>query len=450
MKKQNIIAVCLLLSTFGAEAQNISTYAGNGTGGYAGDGAAATAAELNTPYGVALDGSGNLYIADGNNARIRKVNSAGVISTFAGNGIGISNGDGGSATAASIGNPFSITFDGSGNAYIVNNTNHNVRKVNSAGVISTIAGTGTAGYNGDGIVATTAQLNYPTSVAVDGSGNVYIADGSNNCVRKINSSGIISKFAGGGMSGVGDGGAATAAQLLLPYGVAVDASGNVYIADATDHRIRKVNTSGIISTIAGNGTTGYSGDGAAATLAQISPNGICLDASGNIYFTDGTTRIRKINSAGIVTTVAGNGANGFSGDGMAATMAQLANPNGVAVDATGNLYIADLMNNRIRKVTASVSTTVSQSLLPDSKIVVYPNPSKGIFEIRGVIGSKANEPIAVSVFNVLGQLVYSEDIFTQAGIINAKIALANLKGGLYTISIISQTESTIQRIVIDQ
>lgn len=453
MKRKNIMAVCLLLGTFAAQAQTISTIAGNGTSGFSGDGTSATIAQLNSPAGVAVDGSGNVYIADQNNARIRKVNSSGIISTFAGTGIGLSTGDGGAATAADIGNPGGVATDGLGNVYIVDVTNHCVRKVNTSGTISTIAGTGTAGYNGDGINATTAQLNYPSNVAIDGSGNVYIADGNNHRIRKINSSGIISTFAGSGSSGLGNGGPATAAQLYIPFGVAVDGSGNVYISDvaAGNNLVRKVNTSGIINAFAGTGTSGFSGDGGAATAAEISPNGISVDGSSNVYIADGLGHIRKVNSAGIISSVAGNGTNGYIGDGMAATASELNNPNDVKVDGSGNLYIADFTNNRIRKVTlSSISAGVRQVTESNNEIVLLPNPNTGTFTIKGSLNSTADETVSLEIINMLGQAVYSKKIVAEKGSINIQMQLPGVANGSYLLKIVSETEKINYRFMIER
>ena len=350
-------------------AGNISTVAGNGTQGFSGDGGAATAAQLGQPQGVAVDGSGNLYIADRSNRRIHKVDTAGNISTVAGGAVG----DGGAAVAAQLYFPEGVAVDGSGNLYIADWTNNRIRKVDSSGNITTVAGTGTSGFSGDGAAAGAAQLNEPRGVAVDGSGNLYIADGDNDRIRKIAivpgfsagilSSGVITTVAGGG-STLGDGGAATAAQLRFPQGVALDGSGNLYIADWGNSRIRKVDSAGNITTVAGTGTSGFSGDGGAATAAQLRfPQGVALDGSGNLYIADTNNhRIRKVDSSGIITTVAGTGTSGFSGDGAAATAAQLNRPNDVAVDGSGNLYIADTSNERIRKVDSSgvISTVVRQ------------------------------------------------------------------------------------------
>lgn len=236
-----------------------------------------------------------------------------------------------------------------------------------AQIITTIAGNGTFGFSGDGSQATAAEFSMPEGVATDTAGkNIYVADFANNRIRKIvSSTGIITTVAGGGSSGLGDGGQATAAELNMAQGVAVDNNGNIYIADTWDQRIRKVDAStGIINTVAGNGTNNFSGDGGQATSAEINfPNSVALDTSGNIYFSDqNNNRIRKITvSTGIITTVAGNGTNGFSGDGAQATDAEIGLPTGLAVDASGNIYISDQNNSRIRKVDAStgIITTVA-------------------------------------------------------------------------------------------
>ena len=335
-----------------ADDRTIETVAGGGSS--FGDRGAATAGQLNTPSGVALDGAGNLYIADTNNHRIRKVDaSTGNISTVAGTGTDGYSGDGGAATAARLNSPSGVAVDGAGNLYIADTGNSRIRKVDSSGNISTVAGTGTDGYSGDGAAATAARLNSPSGVAVDGAGNLYIADTGNSRIRKVDSSGNISTVAGTGTRGFsGDGAAATSAQLRNPQGVALDGAGNLYIADRFNHRIRKVDSSGNISTVAGSATRGFSGDGAAATSAGLwGPWDVAVDGSGNLYIADRfNQRIRKVDSAGVITTVAGTGTRSFGGDGSAATAAQLNGPRGVALDGAGNLYIADSNNHRIRKV----------------------------------------------------------------------------------------------------
>jgi sugar lactone lactonase YvrE len=338
-------------------AGKISTVAGTGTEGYSGDGGLATAAQLNKPYNVTVDSAGNLYIADGQNNRIRKVTPAGIISTVAGTGTYGYSGDGGLAIAAQI-IALDVALDSAGNLYFTDSVNDRIRKVTPAGKISTVAGNGIKGYSGNGGLATAAQIS-PNDVAVDSAGNLYIADAYNNRIHKV-MAGKINTVAGNGPSGLntdgkqysGDGGLATAAQLNFPNGVAVDSTGSIYVADTGNNRIRKITTAGKISTVVGNGTRGSSGDGGPATEAQLnSPHGLAVDSAGNLYIAE-SYRIRKVTPAGIISTVAGNGTLGYSGDGDLATAAQLNNgPTGLAVDSSGNLYIADLSNNRIRKVT---------------------------------------------------------------------------------------------------
>lgn len=335
---------------------NISTIAGTGVAGYSGDGGQATAAKLNFPNGIAIDGSGNIYIADNNNNRIRKINTSGIISTFAGNGWGWYSGDGGQATAATLNNPNDIAIDASsGNIYIADKNNNVIRMVNISGVISTVAGTGSAGFGGDGGLATAAQLNKPMGVAIDASGNLYIADNNNNRIREVVPTGSISSIAGTGTAGYnGDGITATSAELNNPVGVWVDGSGKVYIGDAGNNRIRQISGT-YIYTVAGNGVGGFAGDGSPATAAKINtPAFVTVDGSGNIYFTDDfNQRVREVNASGIISTLGGNGNLSFSGDGKPADSAQLFFPTCIARDATGNTYIADCFNHRIRKVSTN-------------------------------------------------------------------------------------------------
>ena len=364
------LALCAAVLAEAAGAQpsadwRIDTFAGTGEslsgfGGFGGDGGPATNAQLALPTGVALDGRGNLYIADQRNNRIRKVDSSGTISTIAGTGEYGFGGDGGPATEAGLQSPSRVAVDGAGNLYIADYGNHRIRKVDSTGTISTIAGTGEYGFGGDGGPAVEAELRGPRGVAVDGAGNLYIADYADNRIRKVDSSGTISTIAGLGMwkKGFnGDGRPAVTAQLDQPADVAVDSAGNLYIADSLNRRVRKVDSLGFISTIAGTGQhagrRGPSGDGGPATNAQLAfPTGVAVDGTGNLYIADyGHHRIRKVDSSGTITTIAGTGTDGFRGDGGPATAASLINPYGVAVDGAGNLYIADYGNHRIRKVT---------------------------------------------------------------------------------------------------
>ena len=354
--------------------------AGDGTRGYAGDGGLATSASLEFPRSVAVDASGNIYIADSFNNRIRVVTkSTGIITTVAGNGTGAYARDGGLATSASL-YALCVAVDASGNIYIADSFNNRIRLVTkSTGIITTVAGDGTRGYTGDGGLATSAGLNAPLGFAVDASGNIYIADTNNDRIRLVTkSTGIITTVAGDGSFGdYGDGGLATSARLSYPNGVAVDASGNIYIADSYYHRIRVVTKStGIITTVAGDGSFDYNGDGGLATSAGLYyPYGVAVDASGNIYIADSEfNRIRLVTkSTGIITTVAGGGSLDYTGDGGLATSAGLFGPTGVAVDASGNIYIADYYNHRIRLVTPKASAaSLAPSLSPLSLVPSAP------------------------------------------------------------------------------
>ena len=347
----------------------ITTVAGTNYPGYSGDGVAATNTYLNSPNGVAFDAFGNLFIVDSQNERIRKVDTNGIITTVAGKGgSGSYSGDGGAATNANLNYPAGMTFDASGNLYIADEHNNRIRKVDTKGVITTVAGkSGAASYSGDGGVATNANLANPIGVAFDVFGNLFIADAGNNRIREVNTNGIITTVAGTNGYVVlysGDGGAATNANLSFPTGMAFDAFGNLFIADEGNNRIRKVDTNGIITTVAGNGPSNngllhgsYSGDGGAATNATLyQPFSVAFDASGNLFISDAlNSRIREVDTNGIITTVAGIGpsypsSGRYSGDGGAATNAGLNLPGGVAFDVSDNLYIADSNNNRIREV----------------------------------------------------------------------------------------------------
>ncbi len=341
----------------------ITTVAGNGNSSYSGDGGAATNASLNRPSGVSVDASGNLFIADSDNNRIRKVNAKGVITTAAGNGNYGYSGDGGAATDAMLRAPQGIAVDATGNLFIADQYNNCIREVSTNGTITTVAGNGTYGYSGDGGVATNATFYYPFGVTLDATGNLFIADTFNNRIRKLNTNGIVTTCAGNGyQSYSGDGGVAINAALFYPQGIVVDNVGNLFVADSYNARIRKVDASGTITTVAGNGIGGYSGDGGAATNASISvPEGVAVDGSGNLLIADtDNNRIRKVYTNGIITTFAGNGNAGYSGDGGAPTNASLSFPEGVAVDASGNMFIADTGNQRIREVNANgIITTIA-------------------------------------------------------------------------------------------
>jgi sugar lactone lactonase YvrE len=330
----------------------IMTVAGNGNQAYSGDGGAAILAELSFPVAVALDRSGNLYISDAGNYRLRRVDASGIITTYAGTGVQGYNGDGGPATIADVYGPNGVVADGAGNVYFVDD-HERVRMVDPSGIITTIAGNGTQGYTGDGGAATLAQLHHASGISIDNAGNLYIAEIENNCIRKISTGGMISTVAGNGSRGYsGDGGAATSALLSGSSGIFVDAAGTMYIADCNNNRIRKVDPSGTITTIAGNGIVGYSGEGGPAISAEISyAREIALDKAGNLFISDGyVNRVLKMNRSGIITTIAGNGTWGYSGDSGPATAAQLKYPGGITVDTAGNIYFTESNNRIVRKV----------------------------------------------------------------------------------------------------
>jgi len=346
------LAMLLASGPTNASGRIINTVAGNGTAGFSGDGEAATAAALgNNPWSVAADTAGNLYVVDTGNHRIRKVDMNGVITTVAGNGIAGFGGDGGPATAANLDGPFGAAVDGAGNLYIADTNNNRIRKVDTKGVISTIAGSDTFGFDGDGGPATSAVLYAPESVALDAVGNLYIADWGNNRVRLVSAEGVIRTVAGDGGSWYnGDGGPATEAHLSVRC-VAVDSKGTLYIADEQNSRVRKVDSDGIISTVAGNGQYGFSGDGGSATRATLySPYAVAVGKSGSIFIADfNNNRVRIVTPDGAIDTAAGNGLGGFSGDGGPATAAELSGITGVAVDAAENIYVPD-GTHRIREV----------------------------------------------------------------------------------------------------
>ena len=327
-----------------------------------GDGGLATQATLDAPYGVAGAPTGGVYIAEvGSNEtdpRVRKVSSSGIITTVAGNGTNGYAGDGGPAINALLDAPFGVWADSIGDLYIADTGNERVRKVSPNGTITTVAGIGSGSigqtYPISGVPATSALLYSPWALTTDSLGNLYIAQGGLDIVSKVSPSGIITTVAGNTTRGYsGDGGSALNAELHAPSGVAVDSAGNVFIADSGNARIRKVSSSGIITTVAGNGTQGYAGDGEQATSAELQyPSGIAIDFADNLYIADlGNNRIRKIASNGIMSTIAGNGVQGYSGDGGSAPNAELNRPNSLSVDSSGNVFVADTHNNVIRLLT---------------------------------------------------------------------------------------------------
>ena len=389
-----VAAVAAVASTGafgGSGGGTITTIAGSGKPGFAGDGGPAVAAQLRSVDEVAVDKQGNVYIADFQNHRVRKVSPGGTITTFAGrDGGGAFPADGSLATSARLDAPHGVAADAQGNVYISDTNNGRVYRVSPGGTITTFAGTGQSSFSGDGGPATSARLYAPVGLAVDGQGNVYIADSYNQRVRKVNASGTITTFAGTGKQGSsGDGGPATSAQLQFPSAVAADAQGNVYIAGTPDNRVRKVSRGGTIATFAGTGRGGFSGDGGPATSARLSrPLGVAADGQGNVYIADTANyRLRKVSRGGTITTFAGTGAGGFSGDGGPATSARLFSPHWVAVDGPGNVYIADTANYRVRKVTMGAALTVSLGGVPTQRLLAQ----KGI-----TVTARCGKPCSLS------------------------------------------------------
>ncbi|MGZ3866057.1 MAG: NHL domain-containing protein [Bacteroidia bacterium] len=372
MKK--IITLLTLTLGISAHAQIITPFAGDTTIGNSGDGGPALTARFDTPVHASMDAAGNIYVADQNNRNVRKIDTAGIITTIAGTGVYGYAGDGGPATAALLGGPTNVVPDGKGNLYIMDYNNYVVRKIDTAGIITTVVGTGVAGYTGDGGPATAATLQGAAALAFDSKGNLYIADNQNFVIRMVDTAGIITTVAGNGTGGYsGDGGPALSAQLTYPLGVMIDAVGNLYIGDTYNNCIRKVDTAGIITTIAGVGgpTGAFGGDGGLAINAQFNaPVGMSLDAAGNLYIADaGNHVIRKIDTMGIITSVAGNTIMGFAGNGGPATRAELNDPNNIIVTPSNLMYIVDDANHCIREVCLNTDSVFGYIKTPSNTAV---------------------------------------------------------------------------------
>jgi sugar lactone lactonase YvrE len=403
----------------------ITTIVGSGKAGFSGDDGQAIRADLNLPTGVALNGSGDLIIADTQNNRIRRVNSSGIINTIAGNGRATFSGDGDQATNAGLGFPEDVAIDGTGNMLISDSLNNRIRLVDAAkGTITTLAGNGTKSFDGDRGSAISAGLSFPESVAVDRLGNLFIADGGNDRIRRVDASGVIDTFAGDGLqdgfgrgSFGGDGGPATSAGLSLPTSVVLDSAGNLFIADKENNRIRRVDASGNIDTVAGNGTAGFSGDGGPATSAALNigfSTGVAVDREGNLLIGDtNNNRVRRVNRmTGIITTVAGNGTARFSGDGGQALNAGMS-PGEIAVDRAGNLFIMDVSNIRIRRVDAKTGTITTVAGNGDDSLDDDDGPatriSIGFPESIAVDGA---DNLFIATFNIIRRVDAGTGIIT--------------------------------------
>jgi hypothetical protein len=447
------IFVLLLLPAI-THGQIITTFAGIGVNGYSGEGVPATTAGIADPEGGFFDKHGNYYFSDGlNSLRIRRIDTAGIIITVAGNGATGAGVDGIAATATSFIYPNTVILDTTGNIYIVDGGNNKVRKVDAiTGIISTIVGTGAGTFGGDNGPAIAAKLYNPQDACLDKRGNLYIADFWNNRVRKVNTSGIITTIAGNGLfSGptIGDGGPATAAQVVSPWGIATDDTGNIYIAEMSSstlsNRIRKVDTFGTITTVAGNGSYTYTGDGIPATAASINPIKVTLDDSGQIFIADENNyRIFKVDHAGIIHLVAGNGTGGFLGDGGPATAAEFNYPAGVAFDPCGNLYIPEPGNHRIRKIILNTMCSPSLNTRPTPKspaISIFPNPATEQITITANTNIKN-----ITITDLLGQTVLTHP-FSSA---TAEINITGLKPGIYFVAITEEDNNKVISKIVKQ
>jgi trimeric autotransporter adhesin len=429
-----------------AHSQIISTKAGNGISGFAGDGGSAASAKLQAPAGMALGANGNLYFADQYNNRIRMINAAGIISTVAGNDTAGWSGDGGAATAARLHEPAGIALDATGNIYVADVKNSRIRKITTAGVISTIAGTGVAGFSGDNDTATKASLNMPTGVAVDDSGNVYIADRKNNRIRKVNAAGIITTIVGTGAATYNGESfpVNTMVAVNLPSGVAVSPAGELYIADSENDLIRKINkVTGKVQTIKAKAYyfPYYAPEYNFPDYMKLNgPSSITFDRAGNMYIADEYNFvIKKLDSSGTYHKICGT-TMGFSGDGGRADAAQVAQVKGIAADAAGNVYFSDWGNNRIRHITTTVSTR--NVVTAAAGLSIFPNPASGNFTIN--VTTAATQKINVVITDVTGKTVYENAAETNKPY---SISLQQ-PAGLYVITVTSDSQIWSEKISI--
>jgi trimeric autotransporter adhesin len=434
--------IIFLLAIFcEAKGQIITTIAGVGSNVFSGDGGPATAAGVPNPAQGDFDKWGNYYFADAASNRVRKINTLGIISTIAGNGMGGYAGDNASATLARLNGPVDVKLDASNNIFIADLQNNRVRKIDaSSGIITTIAGTGIAGYFGEGVSATTAKLWAPEAICLDKSGNLFIADAFNYRIRKVTPSGIISTFAGNGTGGYsGEGTRADTSKIGFIPGICADTAGNIFIADNSNGRVFKINSLGIMTTIAGNGTITYSGDGIPATAAQINPVDVAFDSSNNLFIADkGNNRIYKVDAfTNILNNVAGNGLAGDSGDNGPATAASLFNPIGVALDPCNNLFIPTIgtttagTGRRVRKVTFYPTCNLPRldmaNVDSERSIYIYPNPSTT--KITIVSEFKIAE---VVIYNLSGQMV---SYFSYHSVDHAQVTTSDYPAGIYFLRI---------------
>lgn len=412
MPRKLLILIFCVFATNISRGQIITTIAGTGSEIYNGDSIIATTASLCTPDAIAFDSIGNIYITDGCHNRIRMVNTDGIMYNIAGTGNAGYNGDGIPASSAEVNYPTNILIDKGGNIYFYDDHNYRIRKIGIDRIITTIAGTGTNGYNGDNIPATTAQISTSGGLIIDKDGNIYFCDIVRNAIRKIGVDGIITSFAGTGVAGYsGDGGPATIAKLHNPFSLAQDKQGSFYIGEYTNYCIRKIDSMGIISTIAGTGHRGIPVDGDAATISALNfPSGLAVDNSGNVIFADVNNNVLMvIGTDGYIHKIAGTGAGGYNGDNILASLAELRAPSTPSIDAKGDIYIADWGNNRIRLIKNTVGVTSINNFA--YAFSVYPNPANSTINVN--LNMIFTEPIKLSVSNLIGQFIIEFTITTN-------------------------------------
>ncbi len=435
--------VLLLFLVLLVNAQTITTIAGNG-GSTVGDGGPAVSAAIYSPYWVAFDSKGNTYITDGGHNSVRKVSLTGIITTVVGTGVSGYSGDNGPATAAKIATAVGLAFDPNDNLFICDYYNNRIRRIDTFGIITTVAGNGSASFNGDNIAATSAAVSMPHCIALDAAGNMYITEAGSNRVRKVNTTGTITTIAGNGLAGyAGDNGPATNASLEFPYGIALDAAGNVFFADSYYGVVRKIDAAGIITTIAGNTAATSLGDNGPATAANINGViGIAISADNTMYLSSVDNKlIRKI-EGGIITSFAGNGSSGFSGDGGPATAAQVNKPYGMAIEPSTNaLIFCDYSNNRVRRV--GWPTGINDVNNKTNEIKIYPNPSAGVFTCD--VSSAKNEIYRVSIVDIMGRVV--KEVIIEPGT-PKEIKLE--QPGVYILTAKGKTTTLLKRIMIVQ
>ena len=423
-----LLSICLITGIAATNAQIITTYAGDTTTGYSGDGGPAIAAELHNPFSVVVDGSGNVYFSETANNCIRKVSPSGIISTIAG-GIGAGyTGDGGPAAAAKLNSPGTMGIDGAGNIYVADWGNNVIRKISATDTITTVAGNGVHGFSGDGGNAKNAALNTP-NIAVDVSGNIYIADTKNYRIREVNTSGIISTIAGTGVSGYsGDGGPALSAQMNPSY-ISVDPAGNVYYVDVVSpvyRVIREISPSLTIS-----------------MYLDIWAEAMIFDGNGNMFLTDVGCYVRRVNKYGIVSIYAGDGNCKSTGDGGRSTAAGLNAPYGLAFDAGLNLYVAEYTGSRVRKITY-VPMDVNNVSDNVETVSVYPNPTSEAFIIEM---PSAKDKVSIIISDLLGKVIETRSIDTNNGI-KEKFEVKNFVPGTYLIKISSGDKTYREKVLV--